>query len=203
MKNNKGFGKFEIIVMILVLLVIFAFAFYMLLNGANGQRLTTMKDNAVTFSKTVSTNIASFHNTNYVYLQEAIDEELLQGIKNPFGKGNCDEKESFVHIKEGLPYVTLKCGDMFIDEDSFSNKDVKVYKVTPWSDKKGENDNDELTFYNCLENGEEVFDEYYEELYFVYMVNKKYGSSSYYASNLTACEVTSKPMYRQKTEFKQ
>lgn len=200
MKNSKGFGKFEIIIMMLILIVIFVFGFYMLLNGAKGQQYATMKDNAVTFSKTVATNIASFHNVNYVYLEEVIDEKLLDSITNPFGGGKCSVSESVVHIKEGLPYVTLRCGNKLIDDENFSkNKDVKVYDITEWSEKKATDDDDERVFYNCIENGKEVFDDYYEELYFVYQVNKKYGTDAYYASGVKNCQVSKKTMYRTKT----
>lgn len=198
MKNNKGFGKFEVITMMLLLIVIFAFAFYMLLNGANGQRLSTMKENAVTFSKTVSTNIASFHNTNYVYLQEAVDEKLLKGIKNPFGKGNCSESESFIHIKDGLPYTTLRCGNMLIDDANLA-KDIQVYEISEWSETKKNDDDDEMTFYNCTDGDKEVFDKYYEELYFIYMLNKKYGTNYYYHDTVSVCKVETKQMYRSKT----
>ena len=53
MKNNKGFAKFEVITIVLILLVVFAFLFYMILNGASGQKFTTMKENANSFSKAV------------------------------------------------------------------------------------------------------------------------------------------------------
>ena len=104
-----------------------------------------------------------------------------------------------VQIKDGLPYVTLRCGNMLIDNENLSNKEVPVYEITEWSEKKATDEDDERIFYNCMDGGKEVFDSYYEELYFVYQVNKKYGTDAYFANNVNSCEVVQKTMYRTKT----
>ena len=204
MKNNYGFGKFEVLTVIVVLIGIFAFLAYVFLGGVSGQKLQTMKDNANRFSRTIADNMNSFHNTETVYLGEAIDEQILKNIKNPVGKGNCSVSESFVHFTGGMPYVTFKCGDYLIENVNFSKKsDFPVYKVSEWSEKKTSDNDEKIVLYNCTENGKEVFDEYYEELYFVYLVNKKYGTSHYFASSVnSSCKVESKTFYRTKEEYK-
>ena len=52
MRNNKGFGKIEIMTVIVMLLVVFAFLFYLILNGTGNQKFETMKENGLSFSKT-------------------------------------------------------------------------------------------------------------------------------------------------------
>ena len=131
MKNNKGFAKFEVITIVLILLVVFAFLFYMILNGASGQKFTTMKENANSFSKAVATNIDSFHYINTVYLGEAIDEKVFNKLKNPFGSGDCDPAESKVETIDGKAYVTLKCGNYSVKDYAYLNSDkMVIYKIS-------------------------------------------------------------------------
>ena len=206
MRNNKGFGKFEILTVIVLAMVIFAVIGYMALNGANSQKTNTMKENAWSFSKTVATNIASFHYSNVVYLDEAIDEGVLNAIKNPFGKGDCDGTQSRIDTIDGKPYATLKCGKYLIDQASFEDRnDVSVYEVSEWNTKKLKGDNvEERTLYNCVVDGKEVFDEYYEELYFIFRYNKEFGTDAYFATDVTGdyCELVSKDFYRTHDELK-
>ena len=44
--------------------------------------------------------------------------------------------------------------------------------------------------------------DYYEELYFVYELNKKYNSNYYYSNGVKECKVVSKTFYRTKKEIK-
>lgn len=196
MRNNMGFGKFEVMTMITLLLVVFCVLAYLLLNGVSNQKIDTMKDNAISFSKVVTTNIASFHNTETVFLGEAIDENLLGDIKSPFGGGVCSREESFVHLEDGLPYVTLKCGNHLIENTNFSSKDINVYIVSEWSENKKNDDDEETTLYNCEDGGEIAFDQYYPELYFVYQSNKKFDGNAYFADGVHNCEVVTKKFYR-------
>ena len=201
MKNNKGFMRFEVMTIVVILLVVFAFLFYMILNGTSNQKFETMKENANAFAKTVATNISSFHYSNTVYLGEAIDEGFLHSIKNPFGGGNCDVSESRVDIVDGKAYSTLKCGKYILEKVDFSDtKDVPFYEVGEWTETKPEGDDvEEITLYNCLDNGKEVFDDYKEELFFVYQINKTYETDVYFANdveNSGVCEVDSKTFYR-------
>lgn len=208
-KNNKGFGRLEVLIMIAILLLIFAFVMYLLLQGANKQRLETMKENASNFSKTVVTNIASFKNINVVYLGEAIDEEVSNKIPSPFGDKFCDPTQSKVESAGGRTYVTLKCGRMLIKHAEFkANEDVKVYEVSDWSTTRPKEDKDngitveEITLYNCEENGKEKYDDYYEDYYLVYKVNKDYGTNYYFKENITNCTVKPKKFFRTLKEAK-
>lgn len=202
MKNNKGFGKFEILTMIVILLAIFAFLAYSFLQKTDSKKLATMKDNAINFSKVTSTNIETFHNINFVYLQEVIDEGLMGNIKRPEGGGNCSTSESYVQVIDNKSYVTLKCGNLLIEKANFAGKsDVDVYEVSDWSLEKSGEDDEEKVLYNCEENGKELFSEYYEDLYFVYEINKKYHADSYSASDVKNCTVLKKTFYRTKKHF--
>lgn len=206
MKNSNGFGKFEVLTMIAILLIIFGLLSSIILGGTSSKKLDTMKNSAVSFSKTVSTNINSFHNLENVYLGEAIDEKIIKKIKNPTGSGYCSESESIVQIIEGDPYVTLRCGDYLIEKTNFAGvsiNDIDVYKVSKWNTMQSGDDDEERTLYNCKEKGKEIFDEYYEDLYFVYLINKKYNTDYYEARAVHGeCEVVSKSFYRTKEKVK-
>ena len=202
MINNKGFGKFEVLTVFVLVIAIFAFLMHSVLGGANGQKVSTMKDSAISFSKIVTTNIASFHNTENVYLQEAIDEGLIGEIKSPVGRGNCSSSESIVQLIDGIPYVTLLCNNLLIEKTNFTGKnDVNVYKVSKWYEEKKE-DSEKKVLFNCEENGKLVFPDYYEELYFIYEINKKYNTDYYYSNGVKECKVVSKTFYRTKKEIK-
>lgn len=202
MINNKGFGKFEVLTVFVLIIIVFVFLMHTILCGASEQKFVTMKDSAISFSKVVTTNIESFHNTNKVYLQEAIDEGLMIKIKSPVGQGNCSTSESSVQVVDGKPYVTLLCNNYLIEKVNFSNDvDVDIYEVSNWEEEKKEN-SEEKILYNCEENGNLVFPEYFEELYFVYEMNKKYGSNYFSANEVNECNVVSKAFYRIKKDIK-
>lgn len=206
MKNNKGMGKFEVLTMIVLFIAIAAYILWYFLSGSNGTKFNTMKKNAVSFSKTVSTNINSFHNTETVYLGEAINEGLLVAVKSPFTGKDCSVSESKVEMQKDMPAVTLRCDNYLIDKVRFSGNynDVPIYKVTDWSLEKPKGDNiEEKTLYNCLDGGQEKYPEYYEELYFVSRINDDYGRSHYFANTVdTDCKVVSKTFYRIKEQIK-
>ncbi len=204
MKSNHGFGRFEVLTVIVVLLGIFAYLGYKVVNGSY-HKYETMKDSAINFSKAVTVNFSSFHNSETVYLDEVVDEQLLKKIKSPVSSGYCSGSESVVELIDGMPYVTLRCGNVLIDKVNFSETDQKIdyYKVSNWSEQKKNDTDEEITLYNCIDNGKEVFDEYYQELYFVYRINKEYETSYYFASSVkSVCQVVSKTFYRTKEVLK-
>ena len=45
-----------------------------------------------------------------------------------------------------------------------------------------------------------MFEKYYDELYFVYKVNSKYGTEHFYHDSVTECNVVSKTFFRSKVE---
>lgn len=201
MRNNYGIGRFEILTVIVVLLGIFVYLGYTFLGGTTSYKLSAMTDSAVNLSKAVTVNISSFHNTENVYLGEAIDEAIIKKIKNPVQKGFCSESESMVRLVDDLPTVTLRCGKYLLEDYSVKSKKAEFYQVSDWSEKELENDSvEEVTLYNCVKNGKELFNEYYEELYFVYLVNKEFQTDYYFANNVNKdnCEVVSKVFYRTK-----
>ena len=200
MLNKNGFGKFEIMTVLVLLMGVGSFLAYLTLKGADNQKFVTMKNSAVSFANAVTTNIASFHYVNVVYLEEAVDEKVFPNIKNPFGKGACDSTQSRVDTVDGQTYATLKCGEYLIDNASIVDRDsVVIYRVSEWSEEKPSGDDiEERVLYNCVSEGKEVFDQYYEELFFVYEYNKKYDADIYFADNVTEdnCKVVTKTFYR-------
>lgn len=198
--KKRGFGKFEVLTMIVILLVVFAYLMYLLLGGVNKQKFDTMKDNAITFSKTAATNFSSFHNFENVYLNEVIEEELMKKIRSPFSANYCDEMESKVEMIDGQAYVTLRCDDYLIDKARNTSKDsMKIYKVGKWKEEKSSDKDEKKTLYNCVADGKEIFDNYMEELQFVSRVNRDYQTEFYFSADVkSVCEVVTKDFYRTK-----
>lgn len=203
--RNNGFGKFEVLTMIVLFMAIVAYILWYFISGSDGQKFNTMKKNAVSFSKTVSTNINSFHNTENVYLGEAINEGLIPNVKSPFSGKDCSISESKVVMHNDMPAVTLRCDNYLIDSVRFSGNynDVPIYKVGEWALEKPSGEFEEKVLFNCMEGNEEKYPEYYEELYFVSRINDDYGRSHYFASTVDSdCKVVSKTFYRTKTQIK-
>lgn len=200
MKNNFGFAKYEALTVLVLVICVIAFLLNCLLGGVSTQKLETFKDSAIIFQKAVSTNINTFHNTENVYLGEVVEEKFLSGIKNPFGLGDCSLSDSKVQYINSIYYVTLKCGKYLIDKANFVGSDkIPYYEVSDWSEKQSSDDDEKMELYNCLEDGKEKYPGYYEELYFVSLINKDFGTDYYFPGNVNECEVVSKTFYRKKT----
>lgn len=204
MMNNKGFMKFEVLTMVFIFIVAVCGGGYFILKGANGQKINTMSSNGLRLSEVVVTNISSFKNLNLVYLDEVINEKLIDNIKNPFGGGNCDATESSVEMVGGDPYTTLKCGDYLIDKQNIKDvKDVKLFKVSKWQEEKIAGDNvEERVLYNCEKDGKNLYDEYLEEGYLVAKINQDFDTNHYFKNTINECdEIVEKTFYRTKEEF--
>lgn len=203
MRNNKGLGRFETIIIILVLLIVFAFLYKVLIDSASGTNFNAMREDAISFGKTVSTNADFYHNSDQVSLGEAIGEGTIKEIKSPVSKGTCNESESKVVLHEGKYMVTLRCGDYIIQEEALNNLDkANVYEI---KEVEAETANAEkVTLYNCEVSGKELFPEYYDELYFIYKVNKNNGSNHYNIASVDkTCKVIKKEVYREKVKVEE
>jgi hypothetical protein len=200
MTNNFGFGRFEILTVIVLIMCIFAFLMYSILGGADNQKFSTMIDDAINFSKVVSTNSNSFHNTETIYLDEVINEGLISKMKSPFSSKSCDVTESKIEYIDGYPYVTLKCDNYLIDKTKINSKsNVTIYKVGNWTTKKKNSDDEEKVMYNCSNNGKELYSSYYEELYLVSKLNADNGTSYFFIDDASSdCDSVSKTFYRTK-----
>ena len=206
MRNKFGYGKFEIIAIILVLLMGSCYLGYTLLGNGSNLKFKSMKNSAVNFSRTVDSNKDSFHDYRCVYLQEVIDEKLLKSINNPFGRGSCDASQSKVEYVDGNSYVTLKCGDYIIDKQlSSDDSNMEIYKVSRYNLERPSDKNVEaVNLFNCLDkDNNPIYDEYYEDNYLVYLMNKEHGKN-YYAINdvePSVCKLDRKVYYRTKEKY--
>lgn len=203
MKNKTEAGKIEkkiVITVIFTVILILGLFFFKCLSKI---KLEMMKKDAINFSRVVSMNLSSFHNSENVYLGEVIDEKLMTRIKNPLGSGYCSSSESSVEVMNEKYYVTLKCGKFLIEKADFSAKrEVDIYSLTEWKEEKLNETDEVQKFYNCEKEGKKVFPEYYEELYFVYQINKKYKTNYYSLESVfSTCEVISKEYYRTKEKM--
>ena len=197
-KKNKGFGKFEVLTLIVLLFGIFAYLMYVLLGGVDKQKFTIMKENAVRLSNTVGTNISSFHNSDVVYLEEVIEEGFLKKIKSPFSSGDCDLLESKVEMVNDKFLVTLKCDDYLIDKASINSlNNINIYKVGEWELNKKSNF-EEKKLYNCIKDEKEIYPKYKEENLFISHFNKDNNTNFYSINEIQNCTVVDKMFYRDK-----
>ena len=82
------------------------------------------------------------------------------------------------------------------EENKAEAKDKKKEKEK----EKTKKDNiEERKLYNCKKNGKQVYEDYTEELYFVFKYNYDYHTDYYFANDVDDCEVQTKTFYRQKT----
>lgn len=198
-------SKFEIPLVITALIVLVAWLLNMILNNALTQKFTAFKYSAMSFNSAVKTNLDYFQNSNIVYLDEAIDAELIDNIKSPFSKNNCDIKESKIEIENGNEeYITLKCDDFLIEHaDQSTLENIDFYEVGKWDNKKTGTNTEKKILYNCTKDGKLIFDDYIEKEYFIYKINKNTGKefSSIKEINKDYCSVKSKKFYRTKKEI--
>ena len=207
MKNNKGFGTKEIAILVVAILLIFTGLFMSVMGGASKQKAITFNDNALTFSKTVIANQASFLNPDYVYLQEAIDQEVIKNVHNALGKGDCDPTQSKVVTNNGHAYTTLKCDKYLIDNYEIKDtNEIEIYEVSEWSEKKPKGENiEERVLYNVVDNGKNMFPDYYEEAYLAYATGKETQSTIRTFDSIeriTGLKTVSKTFYRTKEKIK-
>lgn len=202
MKNKS---KFEIPLVIVALLVLSAWLLNMVLNNALVHKFTAFKYSAISFNSVVKTNLDFFSNSKVVYLDEALDAQVIDSFKSPFSDNTCDVKESKIEIgDDNQGYVTLKCDDYLIEHvNANSLNDTEFYEVGKWIKKDVNNSFERKKLYNCKKNGKLLFNDYVEKDYFIYEVNKK-TNMDYKSLNeikKSYCDVESKVFYRSKKEI--
>ncbi len=192
--NNKGFGKFESLTILLVIILLIAGGLYLLLKMSNKTKFETMSKSSISFVDAVNGSDNAYINYRTYYLAQALDEGLLKGINSPFSKGNCDINESSITYDSPSYFVNLKCGDYFIKERKYDSPSYKVYKVGEWKDTRNDSSDETRVVYSCKDCN---LDGYYEEALFVYLYNKNNSSSYLYLDNVKkATDVISKTQYR-------
>ena len=199
MMNEKGFGSFEVLTILVVIICIVAFLLYQVLGNTASQKFKTMIENANSFGRTIVNNPNSFSSQNTIYLDEAINDGSIKSIKSPFG-GICDGAETkYYRDENGVSKVNLRCGDYLIDNLKIGDTSPSIYKISKWSTKKPSGkDVEEKVLYNCLSNGSELYNNYMEDLYLVYMIRRDYGVDVYSLDDISECQVVSKTFYRTK-----
>ncbi len=194
--NNKGFGKFEVLTMIVLLIVISAILLVMILKGANNQKLNVLSTNARNFADKV---ISDNNGSGTYYLKDAIDEGLYDSIKSPFSTNDCDIYESKVEFKDNKKYVTLKCDEYIIYNEEANSDTYKIYKTSEWLSSKNSDDFQKTVGYNCEKDGKEVLDNYQEERLFLDNINELYTKEYTTTADVVDCKVLSKELFRDLT----
>lgn len=197
MKIFKSFGEFATVFLLLVVVVL-GLMFWIINNGSSA-RYKSLTNNAIRFSDVVGLNLSSFPNERLVFLEQVIDGGYMSNIKSPFSTNNCDSIKSYVEIDSARKKVTLTCDKYVLKNYRAGDTDIEVYEVGEWRDTKKNDSDEETTLYNCIDlNGNNVFEDYYEDKYFLYELNKKYNTYYYDVSSInnSNCKVDSKIVYR-------
>ena len=197
MKILKSFG--ELATIFLLLLVISVGLLFWILNNISYAKFKSLTKNAVSFSDVVGLNLSSFSNERLVFLEEVLDGGYMSKIKSPFSTNNCDGSSSYVEVNSTKKSVTLTCDEYVLRNYTAGDKDVEIYEVGGWHDIKKNDLEEESVLYNCINlNGNTIFDEYYGDKYFLYKVNKMYGTHFLDVSSIknVDCVVDFKIVYR-------
>lgn len=201
MKNSK----YQLLTVIVLLLIIGSVLMCNILDGTSSEKLSVFRYSATSFSTAVSVNMDAFENAGVVYLDEVIDKDLMDSIKSPFSSNNCDINESKVEFDSGNKYVTLKCDDYLIDHVSSGEiNNTAIYEVGKWSEDTSSKTSQNRKLYNCSRDGKLIFDQYYEEDYFVYKLNTLNNTDYVSINDIDSkdCNVVSKTFHRTKKEIK-
>lgn len=196
MKNNLGYGKFEVLTIIVVLMIIGAFLAYTILGNSEPQKYSAMRKDGNNFGKVVINNLNDGDRKVFT-LAEVIDEGLIQDVVNPFGEGNCDIYESRVEMSGNSRILTFRCGDYIISNGDIKSGKYDIYKVSKWKDEATNEKSVSAVVYNCQEEDGLLFDDYLEADSFVYGLRKSYGIDINNIEDAKkSCDIIEKTMYR-------
>ena len=203
MIRNK---KVEIIIVACSMLFVVSYLLYTLLCSSNNTKINNFKRDALSFCQTVMKNNNIFSEKNIVFLEEVIDEGLMTNIKSPFSSNLCDSTQSKVVRIDNSWFVTLKCDDYLLDNVDLNYVDDQViYKVSDWTKKENDNNSEQKVLYNCIDKStnKPVTDNFEDEFYLLYKINKKYGTEYNYLDNVSKndCNVVSNKFIRTKSEI--
>ncbi len=202
-KKEKGFSAAELLGVALVVLVVAAIFLIIALQTSYDEQYQTLQNSATQF--VIQATGFQFQDTkSEIFLKELIDKEAISPIKNPFHNPKfCDTANSKVRFaSNGVDkYVTLKCGEYLIEDQSAADKTFTIYKTSEWSEKKKNDDDEEIVLYNYKKDGKDGFSDFYEANMFLYALNEEYGTSYWDISVVPATYgVYSKTFYRTKTK---
>ena len=203
-EKEKGFSAAELLGVALVVLIVAAIFLVIALQTGYDEKYKTFQSSATQFG--VNATGFQFQDTkDEIFLKELIDKEAISPIQNPFNNPKfCDTANSKVRFdSNGVDkYVTLKCGDYLIYEQSVSDKKFTIYKTSEWRENKKHDDDEEKVLYNYKKDGKDGFDEFYEANMFLYALNEENGTS-YWDVSVVPEEygVYSKKFYRTKTKL--
>lgn len=197
-KKKKGFGTYEMLTVCVMLLIIFVVLLAYVFRTDYKEKYKVMQYNAKMFALSTVNLYLEDSETDTYYLQMLIDSGVFSTMKNPFkGEQYCNSMTSkVVKGEDNQKYVTLECGNYLIMDQDFLEKKYTIYQTSKWSTNKDSKYNQNVMFYNYLEDGKEVFDEWLEEDMFLYQYNKMNGTSYDSIKAISDSDVVSKEMYR-------
>lgn len=201
-KKEKGFSASELLTISLVVLVVAAIFLVIAMQSSYDDKYHVFQYSATQFG--VNATGFQFEDTKEeIFLKDLIDSEAISPIKNPFHEPKyCDTANSKVRFDNDKKYVTLKCGEYLIEEQSVSDKKFTIYKVTEWKEEKKHDDDQERILYNYIKDGKDGFTEFYEKNMFLYAFNTEHGTDYWSVEGIpTEYGVYTKTFYRSKTKI--
>ena len=206
MTNNKGIGTVELITMLGFILVILAIGLGMFFNNNDSHKFDVFIKNA----SSTFVALSQFRDTypkygNIVYLKEAIDNDSMKEIKNPFSEGKyCDLYETKLEVINNTRYITLKCGDYIIYRYKPNNGPYQIYKVGSWVENITDDGIESGFVYNYYDNNKNlVFDEYLQLPEFLENYNNNEGTNIHNINDISNDKLVSKVVYRSRTLVKE
>lgn len=204
MKDNKGLVLRELLIIIAFFAIIFAFGAYTAFQGGDKRKYEVFAQNARDFvAKTASYSNEYGRYQKEYYLYDVISSNYMKIYKNPFkGGGDCNPYESKVVVEaNNEKYVTLRCGDYLISQQRYLSGYYKVYKVSNWGEKIGDDlEAETAKLYNYEKDGKVVLDEYVvmKELLVKFNEKENRNIKSLDQIDLKKYNVVTKTFYRTK-----
>lgn len=204
MESKSGFGTSEFLTVALICLVLSFILLSVALNVRSDEKYTVFAYNA----KVLGTNAVHYQMSQgkegTVYLYHLVDIGFLTEIKNPFPKEEfCNAFESKVVFEEDEKHIYLRCGDYLIKNQLLGDRDIAIYQVSDWQEKREDKKQAETVLYNYQVKKKEVFESFLEEEVFLDFFNKKNKTTYEKVSDIpSSYQVKSKTVYRDETLVK-
>ncbi len=207
MKNKKkigGFGSSEFLTIAMVCLILSWIVLSIAIQAEGKERYKVFVYDA----KVLGTNAVHYkmedENVDVIYMKELLQFGFLTKMKNPFnGKESCSETESKVVFFGDERKIFLRCGNFLIQEQDIEDKEIVIYQVSSWSEKKSNSKQIARNFYNYQIGKEYQLDEFVEEALFLHLFNQENKTSYQQVQEIPKqYNIISKKMYRNEKMIK-
>ncbi len=198
--------KKETMVVLLLLVIFFTVGIYLATGASNKTEFNTFRKLASRFVSSfgnLRTEYANFESGAYLY--DVIQNGYSEPLTSPFNSDEvCNPYESRIQVKDHIIYVTLRCSNYLIYNQSSTTDRFTVYKISDWTEEKIEGSNVQMTnFYNYEKNGVLQLPKYYVRKEFYVNYYNKTGHDIYEPTAIDSkYKLLEKTYYRTMDEVK-